>query len=124
MTFEAKQIVVAAYDNISLGRDRRRQNHIVVGVAADGCGQSRRLHYQGAPTVFLQQGDVGAPDAKLPAQGDGKFLQEGFAGAKLLVAYALAHQIAAEPVGHEGGHKHVGVEHQSHDTARKTSSSV
>ncbi len=77
MVFQAKQIVVSADEHVSLGRYRRGQDHIVIRIPADGCGQRPRFDEGGAAAVFLQQGDLDGLDAEFPAQGEGQFSGSG-----------------------------------------------
>ena len=39
--FQDKQIIITGHDNISLGRQRSGQHHIIVGVATDWFGKGR-----------------------------------------------------------------------------------
>jgi len=60
MATKHKQVLVAADNPISAGRNGRAENRVVVGITADACGQNGRVYHFGVTACLMScRGGIG-----------------------------------------------------------------
>ncbi|MSU46280.1 MAG: hypothetical protein EXS42_03940 [Lacunisphaera sp.] len=75
MSFQTKQVSVAAGQVLGLCSYGSGKSGITIRVAADWRSQRHRLHQLGAPAIFLELGYGGALDPELATQRGGELPQ-------------------------------------------------